>query len=149
MKVESSRADLGKVFIDLLLKCHRAERHIASSARMTVDEFHALILLYTHKPQRVGQLSALLGVRDTRMSKILNALEEKGYLVRRLSTVDRRVEDVSLTPRGTHTVEDVLAKSNAISHRLFASHTSESKQVLGQLIEELAVHDWSATVEQN
>lgn len=84
----------------LLLVCHKLEKDLAASAGLTVYEFHCLSQLYVHAPCCVKTLCQLTGIHPTRASRLLSALERKGYLVRSLGTEDKRKESLTLTDAG-------------------------------------------------
>ncbi len=84
----------------LLLQCHRLEKGLASSAGLSVDEFHCLSQLFVHAPCCVKALCELTGIHPTRASRLLSALERKGYLLRTLGVEDKRKESLTLTEAG-------------------------------------------------
>ena len=71
-------------------------------------------LLHVHPPSSVKELSRSLGVNASQTSRILRSLEEKGLISRSLNTADRRVEDVSLTPRGIRVAEKLLEHAESV-----------------------------------
>jgi DNA-binding MarR family transcriptional regulator len=60
-------------------------------------------------------LSRSLGVNASQISRIPRTLEEKGLISRSLNVADRRVEDVTLTPRGLRVVEKLLDHAETVA----------------------------------
>jgi DNA-binding MarR family transcriptional regulator len=110
--------DSGIAFFDLLLASHTSLKKVAEVADMSAEEVLCLFVLHEHHPENVKALSRHLGVRSSRMSKILYSLEEHGFVIRSISLVDHRMEEVTLTPRGT----DRMAKVLALGRGLATSH---------------------------
>jgi DNA-binding MarR family transcriptional regulator len=110
--------DSGIAFFDLLLASHTSLKKVAEVADMSAEEVLCLFVLHEHHPENVKALSRHLGVRSSRMSKILYSLEERGFVIRSISLVDHRMEEVTLTPRGT----DRMAKVLALGRSLATSH---------------------------
>ncbi len=100
----------------LLLQCHRLEKGLASSAGLSVDEFHCISQLFVHAPCCVKALCELTGIHPTRASRILSALERKGYLLRTLGVEDKRKESLTLTDAGVEVARRLL-ESCAFSRR--------------------------------
>jgi len=98
----------GRRLLDLILFCRKSCKELARWSELTVEEFLCLGLLFVHPPSSVKELSRSLGVNASQTSRILRTLEEKGLISRSLNVADRRVEDVTLTPRGLRVVEKLL-----------------------------------------
>ncbi len=139
--MESPSSDNGKCFVDLLLKCHRVAKVLASCARLPLDELYCLTLIHTAAPSCVKELSRLLGARGPRTSKLLGSLERKGYLTRSLNVTDHRMEELALTAQGARTVEQVLRNSREMLARVHETVQQESVHQLLLLLEELSVPD--------
>jgi DNA-binding MarR family transcriptional regulator len=116
--------DSGTAFFDLLLASHTSLKKVAELADMSAEEVLCLYVLQEHHPENVKALSRHLGVRSSRMSKILFSLEERGFVIRSISIVDHRMEEVTLTPRGTDRMAKILAfgRSLAESHPFAGGH---------------------------
>lgn len=102
--------------VRLILRCHQLEKGLAASAGLSVDEFHCLNQLYIHAPCCVKTLCELTGIHPPRASRLLNTLEQKGYLTRSLGVQDRRKELLTLTERGMGAARSLL-QSCAFSGR--------------------------------
>ncbi len=107
----------------LLHRCHLLQKAIASSAGLSVDEFHSLCQLYVHAPCCVKTLCERMRIFPSRASRLINALEQKGFLTRSLGVDDRRKELLSLTPGGISEAEKLLRSCALSAHDLSDSLT--------------------------
>lgn len=128
--MEPSHPEPGMDVTRLLLKCHQLEKELATSADMSVDEFHCLSQLYMHAPCCVKTLCELLGVHPTRASRLLHDLEKKGYLTRSLGFADKRKELVTLTDNGVAIARSLLQSSALSIRHLAASLPDDSTKLL-------------------
>jgi DNA-binding MarR family transcriptional regulator len=124
----------GAELLRLTLLCRKIDKELATSASLSVDELHCLSVLYLEKPSCVKKLNELLGHSAPRISKILRSLERRGYVVRSLHLIDRRMEQVTLTEDGQRAAESVLSVSSDAVRKLFASHPEESAPQLAKLM---------------
>jgi len=106
--------DRGRHLLDLVLFCRKSCKELARWSGLTVEESLSVGLLHVHPPSSVKELSRSLGVNASQTSRILRSLEEKGLISRSLNTADRRVEDVSLTPRGIRVAEKLLEHAESV-----------------------------------
>jgi DNA-binding MarR family transcriptional regulator len=95
--------------IGVLTETRKLEKRLESVTRLSSDALLVLLLLHTRRPASVKELTKHLGVSDSRTSKLLCTLEDKGLITRRISLTDRRVERISLTPRGDSIIETALS----------------------------------------
>ena len=114
--------------MELLLKCHQTEKEIAVAGGVSVDELHCLSQIYIHTPYCVKKLSELLRVPPSRTSRLLGALEERGYLTRSLSTPDRRKEQITLTDAGVRLAEFLQFQASTEAEHLVSSLAPELTQ---------------------
>ena len=118
--METLRLDVASEMLRLSLLCRKADRMIAQSVGLSVDEMHCLNLLNSEKPTCVKKLVDLLGVSSTRTSKILRSLEQQGFVTRSILESDRRMEQISLTTEGLEVTRKLLALSSEIGSQIIA-----------------------------
>ena len=114
----------GAELLRLTLQCRKVDKELSAAVSLTIDELHCLSVLFLEQPECVKELNELLGLSATRTSKILLALERRGYLVRTLHRLDRRREQVTLTPDGVRVAENVLSLSGRVGRKVFLSRSS-------------------------
>jgi len=81
-------------------RLNRALRRDAREALVGHGGLSALATLIADGPQRAGSLAAAEGVTAPAMTRILNSLEEQGYVVRRPDRADGRASVVEATAAG-------------------------------------------------
>lgn len=106
-------ASQAESLIGVLTGTRKLEKRLESLTRLSSDALLVLLLIHTRRPASVKELTRHLGVSDSRTSKLLCTLEDRGLVTRRISIADRRVEQISLTPRGDRVVETVLGVNEA------------------------------------
>jgi len=136
--MESIDTQAGFDVVRLLLRCHQLEKGLAASAGLSVDEFHCLSQLYIHAPCCVKTLCEFTGFQPSRVSRLLNALERRGYLTRSLGVEDKRKESLALTQAGMGAARNLL-QSCAHSARMLegslhagAAHADMGDQRTGE-----------------
>lgn len=113
--MDDRQHDPGTRILDLLLTCHTAAKRVAEHADLSTEEVLCLFVLQERRPENVKALSNHLGVRSSRMSKILFSLEQRGFVVRSIAPVDHRMEEVTLTPRGADRIADILRFARSLA----------------------------------
>ncbi len=90
----------------------------------------------------VSDLSALLQITPAAVTQMVNPLEEKGFLERRIDPGDRRVVLVSLTGKGQQTAQAFLASAQeqllGVLNYLGEQESQEFLRLLGRAIEYLS-----------
>ncbi len=107
-------ASQAESLIGVLTETRKLEKRLESLTRLSSDALLVLLLLHTRRPASVKELTGHLGVSDSRTSKLLCLLEDRGLITRRISLSDRRVEQISLTPRGDQIIETALSVSASL-----------------------------------
>lgn len=136
---EQSAFAHGRLLVDFLQKCHHLERHLAGAAGIPLDELYCLCVIHLHNPPSVKSLSRLLGVHITRTSKLLNSLENRGYIIRRPDPRDRRRELLTLSVAGVRMVQVVYSISARTWERVFPAGAEADLRAIGGLVEEMAL----------
>ena len=73
---------------------------------LTVPQFRALVRV--EKTGTLTDVAAFLGVTLPSASRLVSGLVNKGYLEREECLEDRRVRNLTLTPRGERAMKDAL-----------------------------------------
>ncbi len=77
----------------------------AAASPLASHVIRAAIYVYAHGPQTIGQLATGLGVSQGWASRVVDEMEQAGYLQRTRDEADRRVVRVSLTEMAVSRVE--------------------------------------------
>ena len=84
---------------------------VASQEGLTATQFGALTYLYEEPELDQNGLGARLGIDRSNTSALLDVLEEKGLVERKVSKADRRAKLVSLTRKGVKTRDRLRPKA--------------------------------------
>jgi DNA-binding MarR family transcriptional regulator len=68
-----------------------------------------MLLAFGPRPLSVKTIAQALGVRPSTVSKMVDRLADRGYVVREPDYVDRRMRSISITPLGVEARSNVLA----------------------------------------
>jgi len=130
-----SRTDPGlaselRVSVMRLRRRLAAERH--PDNELSMSQMAVLAALLRNGEQTVGDLAAGERVQPPSMTRIVNTLEEGGYVRRRPHESDGRQVVVTLSDQGVATVRADRARRDAWLSRLLAELTPEQRAVLRQ-----------------
>lgn len=115
-------------------RLNRALRRDAKDATIGHGGLSALATLIADGPQRAGTLAETEGVTAPAMTRILNSLEELGYVERTPDPADGRAQLVAATPAGTGLVLQKRAvRLQALQDRLDRLSAAEREAVAGAL----------------
>jgi DNA-binding MarR family transcriptional regulator len=99
-------------------------------AGLIVPQYGILIILNELGPSSQIQLGEALGIDKATMVKLLDGLEQRGYVERVTSAQDRRVKSVQLTKSGTKMRALLREISKEIENRFLSPlNASEAKQI--------------------
>lgn len=84
---------------------YKLERNIKKRFGITANEIMVLCLLNAIKLS-AGELSREMGISESRMSKIIDSLEKKGYIQREINKEDKRKMMFSITEKGKEKVKE-------------------------------------------
>jgi len=121
-------------------RLNRALRRDARDATIGHGGLSALATLIETGPQRAGALAETEGITAPAMTRILNSLEDLGYVERTPDPADGRAQLVAATPVGTELVLQKRAvRLHALSARLDRLSDAERAAVSSALgaLEEL------------
>jgi DNA-binding MarR family transcriptional regulator len=80
---------------------------------------YAILMVVRHSPGcRTSTAGSLLGITPNNLVPLLDSLTARGYVRRTLSTKDRRVRHLRLTPRGQELCVSLVERHEAIQAKL-------------------------------
>lgn len=113
---------------ELLEHCQEKRERIAAELKLTVAKFKLFRAFRTEPVLSVNELAERLGLSASRLTRIIDALEEKKLVRRAISKRDRRVMDISLTEQGRtvqRRMEDTYVRTHEDIIRLLPNGTTE------------------------
>jgi DNA-binding MarR family transcriptional regulator len=130
---DSATNDVARLYL-ALGRLTRAMRRDSSEALVGHGALSALATLINDGPQRAGALAETEGVTAPAMTRILNSLEQLGYVVRRPDPDDGRASVVAVTAPGKALVSGGRAvRLRALEDRLSALPADERRALLAVL----------------
>ncbi len=105
---------------------------------VSVTQCHALEHLVEEGPVSQKEIAAALYLDKSTTSRVVAALERKGYASRTPDPEDRRAHRVAATQDGRELVATIEADMLARESRLLADFDSEVRQAMATLIRKLA-----------
>lgn len=92
--------NLGRWFSILYRRSQQFIVEACQGQGLTYSEFVLLVRLYDQEGAKQDELAAMLLLDKAVVTRTVNSLEEKGYIIRRQDEQDRRVRHVYLTDFG-------------------------------------------------
>lgn len=83
------------------------EKQFAEEAGITINEGALLCCLKDNKPKSANELCDFIGLSASRVSRIIQTLEEKGYILREIGVSDRRQMIFTLTDAGKKKIREM------------------------------------------
>ncbi len=100
---------------ELVDHCQLKQKRISESLGLTVAEFRLLRCFRGDYTLSVGELARRMGLSNSRLTRILDGLVEKGIVRRDIAPQDRRMMEVMLTTEGKK-IEKNLEKTYIQTH---------------------------------
>jgi len=123
-----------------MLEWFRANRDrtatIAADFGLTLGDMRTLLSLDPDQPKPMGALAGDWKCDASNVTWLVDRLEDRGLVERRVSTLDRRVKTVVLTEVGQRTKVDLLARIHRPPDELRAL-SPEELQALTRALEKL------------
>jgi DNA-binding MarR family transcriptional regulator len=106
----------------LLANCQEKEERLASQFSISVPEFRCMRAFRGEHDLLISQIVQTLQVSASRVTRIVESLEQKGFLVRSIDPSDRRSIIATLTPKG-------VALSDNLENRYIEMHEEILKDI--------------------
>lgn len=113
---------------------HRDFMATVASFELTQKQAATLWLIQANPAVSQVSIAATLGMDRATMMSVIDRLEDRGYVIRKRSTVDRRRQELYLTPSGQNTLRKVKARIQEHEARVRSMFT---KAEIDALIETL------------
>lgn len=106
---------------DMFKVLYSYEKQFLKVTGITINEGALLCCLKDGKPKSANELREFIGLSTSRVSRIIQGLEEKGYITREMGSSDKRQMFFSMTKAGRNKVKEMSA------------HNIETTDLLAQL----------------
>jgi len=117
--------NIGATFLQLIFRIHEIEKQLSEKEGLTIDEMRCLMTVFLSRPSCVSDLNSMLEIEPTRTSKVLNSLQQQGFIRREMDTYDHRKSRIEISESGRVKSEKILLLSNEFFRNNFSSMPEE------------------------
>lgn len=108
-----------------------------SSYGLNSTEFGVLELLWSKGEYPVQQIAKKILISSSSTTYVINQLEKKGLVQRRIDTKDRRVAYIGLSPSGFDLMREIFPVHVAKLDKVFGNLSEEELQGLSTLLKKI------------
>lgn len=90
---------------DVYKSLYSFEKEFVKRFEMTINEAMLLCCMKDGQPRSAYEIAEFIGLSNSRVSKIITSVEEKGWITREIGTDDKRKMIFSLSKAGEKVVE--------------------------------------------
>ncbi len=128
----------------IIFKVHgHLVKHVKQSleeTELSVNEFSAMEALYTKGSLSTQALIDLVLIPNSSMTYVLDTLAKKDYLSRCKDPDDRRIQRLSLTPKGKEVFESIYKRHFDHMREVFDVLTPEEEAAMQTILKKLGKH---------
>lgn len=106
---------------DIYKALYNFEKEFADKNGITINEGMILCCLKDGKSRTANELCEFVGLSNSRVSRIINTVEEKGYITREMGETDKRQMIFALSESGKIKAKEMLKQEmdfSVLSHHL-------------------------------
>jgi DNA-binding MarR family transcriptional regulator len=104
-----------------------------SGFEVNEQELRVLMRLHDHGPSHLSPMASALGVNRSTMTRVVEQLVSKGYLVRRPSPHDGRALHVDMTPAANHGLDTAVSVVDSFLETVDPDDVRLIQRLLGRL----------------
>lgn len=119
--LEMNAGQLAELTFNLLEGCHEKETRLAKSHNLTPAEFRFLRLFGLTEKLANKDIAERMHLSPSRLSRVLDGLVKKGYMVRQIDPNDRRNMQISFSKKGVAVVEKLNVDYLRIHEEILAN----------------------------
>jgi len=110
----------------------------AAAEEITITQYRALLVRASHGPQRFGDLAGVLEIAPSTAGRMSDRLAGKGLIRRHRVQADRRVVQVSLTPRGRQVVDETTSRRRTLISKILGRLQPARHQEVAEALQAFA-----------
>ena len=100
MYINKNAEMLANLTFNLLARCQEKESRLAEKHNLFEAEFRCLRLMSSEENQNNKEIAEKMNLSPSRITRIMDGLVKKGYMVREIDNTDRRNMILSLSKKG-------------------------------------------------
>lgn len=109
-RLEQYAGEISKLTFHMQKLCATKEAQFCATINLSPIQFRCLRYLLKTTFLQVKELAENMELTPSRITNLLNNLESKGYIQRKISSKDRRIIKVTLTKNGREYASDIREK---------------------------------------
>lgn len=95
---------------DIYKALYNFEKEFAEKNGITINEGMVLCCLKDGKPKTANELCEFIGLSNSRVSRVINTVETKGFIKREIGSIDKRQMIFTLTKEGENKIKQMLSQ---------------------------------------
>lgn len=119
---------------------HAFKKYIHEPHKLNKLEFTILMLIQANEKLTPKRLANTLNIPASNLTILLDRLEERSLVMRVRSAEDRRVQDLSLTPKGRTLSKRLQKSTEQMEENILKYITDAEKQILFELLRKISQH---------
>ncbi len=128
-------AMLGRIWVLHALELDQAFRK--AGVPLTADQYRLMNLLWTRDGGHQEYYARKLGRDRSAITRMIQLLEQEGYLTRMADQGDQRAKKVALTPKGWELQSAAEVCANEILLKMWEGFMSEEREQLNEMLSRL------------
>jgi DNA-binding MarR family transcriptional regulator len=143
-ELEVTARNLAELTFRLLASCHEKEERLAKSHNLTQAEFRCLKSMQEGEIINNREIANRLRLSASRLTRIIDGLVQKGFVVREIDPLDRRNMRLYLSPKGVEFVKKMNDDYTQIHKEILENIEKDQHEPLIQAMTNLlsALEKW-------
>ena len=129
----------GELFTTILIDLQRIFRTEIVPKGLSYSQVLAIIIIPDDGIE-MSELAWALGLENSTVTRLIARLENKDYVIREQSAIDKRSINVFLNEKGTSLQNDIEQKIEKIGDEIFLKNGKVEKEIF---LENLSLFQWS------
>ena len=132
---------------DLLLSFHNARQRVVSQGKfsnpgadITFSQWVALDIVAKNKKSSIDDISKVLHISSSATTQLINGLQKKGFVVRKIGSGDRRVSLIELSSKTKNLFNLMKRKKTIHMKKLFSGFTDRELKIFIKLIKKITLN---------
>jgi len=144
--LDTTARNLADLTFKLLGSCHEKEERLAKSHDLTQAEFRCLRSMHEGEVINNREIASRLQLSASRLTRIIDGLVQKGFVVREIDSQDRRNMRLYLSKRGVEFVKKMNYDYTQIHKEILENIKNEQHYPLVEAMKNLlsALEKWLA-----
>lgn len=141
---KSYSVELAEITSMLFANCNEKEARHAAKYGVSIVESRCVRTLHEKKQLTVNQLAQEMSLTSSRVTRIIDGLVAKKMVVRESGENDRRVYNLSLTPKGEKLANELIEDHIKIHEQIINNIPEEYHHLMIEILQQLnkAVEVW-------